>query len=278
MSSHFSAFRFRRFVSLFAAAFTALAPFYFASAQTSPSTAQQQFVSVSFAIFSMDNDITGLRYDSNGKTSTILVPSSFKPLPVSYNGPTPLVLYRADTGEDGKTVKTPVISIPFPQTTGSFLVLVKEAGGRFHTNVIRDDPSPNSPNSWRFINLSTSRIGFVFPEFKKTLSLAPGQSQEIHLGSLKELGSQDGYSDGVAYLPDPKSRGGWAMAHSTRYLYTPGRPRTVFLLLDPGHPTSVLVKSIDNAVSRKSSSPLNNGANSGQKGSNKNPPPSRRTR
>jgi hypothetical protein len=259
MSSSFTTFRFRRFIVPFAAALLALAPFHFCPAQTAtkPPPAPIPHVSVAFSIFSLDNDISGLKYDANGRANTIFIPSSYKPMPIQYNGVATLTLYRSATGEDGKATKTPAMEINFPRTSGAFLVLAKEiGGGRFATMVINDDPTPHSLNSWRFINLSNTQIGFVLVDFKKFVSIPPGGTQELRLGDLKELGSPDGYSDGVAYLPDPKSRTGWSskMAHSTRYLYIPGRPRTAFLLLDPKDPNRVIVKIIDNSVRGKGSS------------------------
>jgi hypothetical protein len=244
-----STFRFRRIGTFLFVALFALVPFRFATAQ-SASKGVAPMVSVNIALLSLDNDITGLKYDSLGKSSGVIIYSSFKQLHVAYSGPAPLVLYRETKLDDGKPVKKSVIEINFPQTTGTYLVVVKQIGlDRYVTKVIRDDPTAVSLNSWRFINLSSRHAGFVFTEFKKSLSLASGQTQEI------DLGAKDAYSDGVAYLPDPKASGKWAMANSAHYLHTPGRPRTVFLLDDPGDAGHLFVKTFDNAVKRPSSKP-----------------------
>jgi hypothetical protein len=250
-----SSFRLHRVAALLFAVLFVLAPFRFATAQPALKPSASALISVNVSVISLDKDITGLKYDSLGRSAEMMIRSSYKSLHVLYSGTNPLVLYRETKGDVGKPVKTSVIEINFPQTSGTFLVLVKQiSADRYYTRVIRDDQTAVSPNSLRVINLSSRHIGFVLAEFKKSASLASGQTQEI------DLGTKDGYADSVGYLPDPKNPGKWAQACSNRYLHVPGSPRTIILLDVPGDPRSLDTKILDNAVRRSSARAVKPGA------------------
>ncbi|MDR2429943.1 MAG: hypothetical protein LBD14_03445 [Puniceicoccales bacterium] len=193
-------------------------------------------VSIRVSFLSLDAAISGLTYGAtagNGKKgSTLDIPSDYKPLPIHYNGPSPLVLYR-NSGE--KNAPVPVSEITPPKNSGTYLVLLKRVSTpteRYASFIVAEENIKNPGNTWCLINLSKHNVTASFGDIN---ALIPS-GKSAHL----DLGTKPRYINGVLYLPTGKP------GYSTRFRFDPGRARTYLFFDDPNDPAHLLLKGIPN--------------------------------
>jgi hypothetical protein len=243
-----------------------------------PAAAQQsqnkpQLMDISFSVFSLDTDIEGLKYTRGSSVVSIPAPSSYKPAPVRYAGPIPLVLFRETKDSANKPFRVPLAEVRPPQPTGSYLVVLKRLSPspeRYAVMIVPDEKM-NVASRWQFINLTKTNVALVFtpsPSAGEKPSGTPKANavKQIQIESGKsevlDLGSSAGYFEGKAYLLTKEKQ--WTLGYSTRYYFEPRRPRTFFISPDPGTPNHLNMKIIYNAISKpeNTSAPARrNGAN-----------------
>jgi hypothetical protein len=229
--------------------------FCFATAAAQQSSGTQPSMDIRFSVFSLDNDIAGMKYLRGSAATSIVAPSSYKPIPVHYAGPYPLVLFRETKDSANKPVRHVLAEVRPPQPTGSYLVVLKRISSspeRYATMVVPDDKM-KATSSWQFINLTPVNVALVFshspnegdPPTKAAgpfqLLVPPGKSE------ILDLGTTAGYFEGKSYILANRA---WKLGHSTRYYFEPRRPRTFFISQDPPNSGSLSLKIVFNALAR----------------------------
>ncbi|MDR2844502.1 MAG: hypothetical protein LBV28_00205 [Puniceicoccales bacterium] len=197
-------------------------------------------MSIRFSAISLDDTIKDLNYASGTKSTPVTIPVEYKPVPVSYNGPVPLVFFRESKDEKGKPIRTPVVEITPPQRSGVWLILLKRLPGateRYAAMVVPDQDGPTSGNSWCFINFSKQPIAVDLE--KKKAEIASGKSV------LLNMGTEAVYMMGKIYK---RQGSAWVQGYGTRFRHHPGRPRTYMLFDDPTDPSHLILKGIPNTV------------------------------
>lgn len=201
-------------------------------------------ISIRVSFLSLDAPITGLTYGAitnNAKKGTAVdIPSDYKPLPIHYNGPSPLVLYRNGDKND----RNPVTEIAPPKASGTYLVLLKRVTApteRYASFIVAEENIKNPGNTWCLINLSKHNVTASFGDSN---TLIPS-GKSTHL----DLGTKPRYINGILYLPTGKP------GYSTRFRFDPGRARTYLFFDDPNDPAHLLLKGIPNVPAPSPSSP-----------------------
>ncbi|HEY9248925.1 MAG TPA: hypothetical protein VIO38_07325 [Rariglobus sp.] len=123
-----------------------------------------------------------LKFASKGRTVSLRADESTLSPVYSYDGPSPLVLFKQVLVE-GKTVRQPVASLNVPEgLTHAIVVLIPNAADGTCSGVwIDDSPKSRPAGTLRLVNLSNrqvlSKIGAA--EF----SLAPTESHQMTIGA-----------------------------------------------------------------------------------------------
>ncbi|MDR2513165.1 MAG: hypothetical protein LBD01_05170 [Puniceicoccales bacterium] len=219
---------------------------------TSPAGAQLP-VKIGFSPLSLTVDIEGLTYRSGGREQRLKIPSSYKPLPMRYEGLPKLLFYRQTSNKGGERAETQLVAeavLP-AQATGHFLILfmrdAKASAERYSTLVVPDVDFKTGKNSWRFINLGRQRT--LLDMESKHVVLEPGQSTLVDWGE-KELGMMI-----RCFLQEGQA---WSRTQSfgSYFHYRPGRPKTYFIVDNPSMPKSLTLKGVMNAVEEKRTDPV----------------------
>ncbi|MDR2863762.1 MAG: hypothetical protein LBV54_07835 [Puniceicoccales bacterium] len=200
-------------------------------------TAKAPAMSIQIAVISLDDPISGLGYAQGQKLIPLAIPSGYKPAPVRYNGPAPLVLYRESKDLKGNEVRIPVTEIRTPQNTGAWFAVLKRLPGEresYAVSVIPDDAIHLSLNVWVFINFGQKPLA-VDLEKERTI-IAPGKS------AVFKMADQQEYRNGMIYK---QSGTEWKLSYGTRFLHYANKPRTFILLDDPGDADHILLKALN---------------------------------
>lgn len=205
-------------------------------------------LNIRFSIVSLSSDIRDVVFNQGGTRPTPLrvIPSSFKPAPTRYTGPSPLVLYKEKRDENGAITQVPIAEITPPASSGDFFVLLRRVQGaqeRYQAMTVPDAFTRDGANKWLIVSFSDKRLAARFtPENggkPVVLDILPRGRATVGFGT------KETYVLGEVYqLITEKGKQAWRLGHSTRYEFTPGSAKTFIYYPNPNDPNHLQIKGL----------------------------------
>lgn len=202
---------------------------------TQPPAPPVVFTVMAWDMLDANRDLT-LNYSVKGKPTQVTITWRDRSLPLTCDGPGPLVFTRTVT-RDGKKIEEPLMTAVIPEGMTRALIVVGRSGSTssseagLRATVIDDSYTKFPGQSVRFVNFSNKELGGSLGG--RSFSITP-KGDQVVAAPLSETNR---------LLPFRLARrdpaGGWKKLRSTGLSMTDGLRVLVFLLDDPRKPEGV---------------------------------------